>query len=158
MIVGQYNWYKRPQSAKKFGKVKKSRFLEYFLKPDYPQKSACMAFISENMSSRALHWAWDCSQTTLLDVETHFDTQIVFRDHKEVILVAKSSENLSNADFLGKSTEMWCQDVKSPFTFSITRFLKLLSVASVSRSAPRRMVKVWELQNRIDCEWTGCER
>ncbi len=106
IIVGRYNWYKLPQSAKKFEKVKKSRFLGHFLNPDYPQKSACMAFISANMSSRALYWTWNRSQTTLLNVETHFDTQIVVRDPIEVILVRKTSENLSNRDFFGKSTEM----------------------------------------------------
>ena len=39
-------------------------------------------------------------------METHFDTQIVVRDLTEGILVPKTSENLSNRDFLGKSTEM----------------------------------------------------
>ena len=106
MIVGQKNWYKPPQCAKKFGKVKKSRFLEHFLNPDYLQKSACMAFISAISPFRALYWTWNRSQTTFLDVETYFDTQIVVRDHIKVILVPKSSENLSNRDFLGKATEM----------------------------------------------------
>ena len=43
-------------------------------------------------------------------METHFDTQIFVRDRIEVILVPKTSENLSNQDLLGKSTEMYKRD------------------------------------------------
>ena len=43
---------------------------------------------------------------TLLDVETHFDTQIILRDPIEVILVSKTSETVSNRDIGGKATEM----------------------------------------------------
>ena len=39
-------------------------------------------------------------------METHFDTQIIIMDRIEVILEPKSGENLSNADFGSKSTEM----------------------------------------------------
>ena len=40
-------------------------------------------------------------------METHFDTQVVVRNHTEIILIPKNTENLSNQDKLAETTEMY---------------------------------------------------
>ena len=69
-------------------------------------------------------------QTTLLNVETHFDTQIVFRDPTEAVLVPKTAENLSNQEMGGKSTEKIC------FLISFL-FAELIFFSSANRSQNR---------------------
>ena len=45
--------------------------------------------MSWNLHPKAIEWPQIYSQTTLLNLETHFDTQIVFRDRTEPFFIAE---------------------------------------------------------------------
>ena len=94
--------------------------------------------MSWNLHPKAIEWPQIYSQTTLLNLETHFDTQIVFRDRTEPFFSAKKIWWRICHRFLGvfgPLTNTWATTLGGQRSFWVSQ--EALSSTKINLHIPR---------------------
>ena len=99
--------------------------------------------MSWNLHSKVSEWPQNCSKTTLLNLETNFDTQIVFRDRTEPFFSAEKIWWRICHRFLGvfgPLTNTWATTLGGQRSFWVSQ--EALSSTKINLHIPRDHISV----------------